>query len=467
MDSIACSSVLKLREHATVEQLEELSLDDLSRQFLHSEQDYVYCVLKPLVEFSKRLRLVTNEDEDIVDSVFANIDDIYAIHSQLLLDMKNTKWFVRDLGKIFLTIAPYMRLYTDYFYQFATRLANNATLEVSNPKYSKLAAENLAATNVKIDTLLDIPLIRFRCYAAYLEALAIKLPPIESLSLAAESMKQAVVYVDLQVQEKHNRDEVVNIQNEFFKNQVALVDPARLYIDRVDMLHVERRGSCSLFSGGQARKNKVHVILFNDVLIISNGAKVKEVLRLSCASIEMLAEGENMFELSYLDEKILLESYTEVLCRTWFEKLDGAIKAECGSLIGAHISEDEFKAMILKKIPQVPLVDPEHLVQFQQAAKEISDLRRSSTTDSSSSASGLEEKNDDLDLSRKSSNVSSEAKRIRDFSTHRWRIRILSQIANSRYSPQWSCLLSFQLEPGHPTQKDPQQGFLTSEIEDY
>jgi hypothetical protein len=337
-----------------------MPLGDLTTRLIQSEQEYVDLVLKPMVDFVKTAKKSSKK------KVFENIEDIYQLHQHLVSKMLATKCFVQEIGAIFEKMSPFFKIYVNYL--------------IGYEDYEK-------TSKCQVEVLIDVPLKRLNIYQRYLEILSKKLPKLENIQLAVGVWKETLEAIQAQVKEKRSRDLVVKIQVEVFKNQLELVDSARCFIDQVDMLMLDHR-SGSLFSHNRLRKLKVHVILFNDLMLISDRdhvSKLKRIVRLNSVSIQEDLERKRTLVITVAsseDEKIELESYTDVLFELWKDILNKAVSTERELLTGAHISDEDFEAMIMKKIPQIPLVHPEHVVQFTEATNRLSQFRRSLTLDS-------------------------------------------------------------------------------------
>eukprot|EP00475_Leptophrys_vorax_P038861 TRINITY_DN69391_c0_g1_i1.p1 TRINITY_DN69391_c0_g1~~TRINITY_DN69391_c0_g1_i1.p1 ORF type:complete len:559 (-),score=156.44 TRINITY_DN69391_c0_g1_i1:113-1543(-) len=368
----------------------QMSIDELANSLVDSETSYVRDVLKSMMEFSKRAQMNEVLDSHEVEVIFSNVADLCKIHDSFLKQLKSVQWgphWIEDIGSIFIKMAQFFKVYAHYICNFQLALSMCKELESKREKFSRLKAEHLAVTGMRLESQLELPTNRIEAYLVYLQALGDKLPQSKSFQISLNQVKEVLETISLQVKDIKCRDAVVRVQVEILKNKVSLVDPARILIDEIDMLMWEKRPA-SLFSKAcVTRKVKVQVFLFNDVMLICRSAKVKKILRLFNCSVEKMSEESNCLQIEGgMEVKLVLESYTAPLFDFWFNLIQSSILEQKGSLIGAHISDEEFEEMVMKKSPAVPLVDPEAILQFSQATSELINLRRVSnrTVDSQS-----------------------------------------------------------------------------------
>eukprot|EP00475_Leptophrys_vorax_P030190 TRINITY_DN4504_c0_g2_i1.p1 TRINITY_DN4504_c0_g2~~TRINITY_DN4504_c0_g2_i1.p1 ORF type:complete len:904 (-),score=232.19 TRINITY_DN4504_c0_g2_i1:65-2776(-) len=393
----------------TFKDLEPLSVEDVLLAFLQSEEAYVDVALRSLVDFVKRLKTrdIPGVDEDVIFKMFSNIEAIYDFNQEFLKDLKDLTAegrLLSDLGKTVVSLGPFFKLYGLYVnsQQDASELYRKTALE--NQKFAKLAKENFQQTGFKLSALMELPVARLPQYLIYLGTLILKLQGTEyeysigDIQDGIQQIKNTLDVIAQQLRDKNAREAVVKLQLDVFKNNVNLVDPSRYLIKRGQVTLINQQKS--LF---QSAKEKVFAALFNDMfMIVNSNGTPKKIIRSRSATVDKVADNslqayKNAFRISDGNTSFILECNSENAVETWVAEIQGTIDTQRGSIIGAHIGDDYFEKMIMKKAAQVPLVDAKQVQRELSIRKNLE--RTQELQRSQSLKGGFEAKNDEYQVS--------------------------------------------------------------------
>eukprot|EP00475_Leptophrys_vorax_P004621 TRINITY_DN1275_c0_g2_i2.p1 TRINITY_DN1275_c0_g2~~TRINITY_DN1275_c0_g2_i2.p1 ORF type:complete len:658 (+),score=180.09 TRINITY_DN1275_c0_g2_i2:139-1974(+) len=365
--------------------LENLTVEQLLFAFLRSEETYTDVALKALVDFVKRLRVkkISAVDEAMILKMFLNIEAIYDFNCEFLADLKNLTAegkLLSDLAKTVVAMGPFFKLYGVYVNAQQDASETYRKLANDSSKFAKMLQENHAATGFKVSTLMEIPTLRLPQYLIYLGSLAIKLSShpeysiyMEDVQTAIAQLKNTLDSIASTLRDKNAREAVVKLQMEVFKGGVALVDPGRYLIKKGRLILVAQEKS--LF---RSSKEKILVALFNDMfMIVNSGGSIRKILRVRSIRVDELADNsvqkiKNGFRLSDGVNIYNIECPSQSSRNSWMEEIQDAIDMQTGSVLGSNIDDDYFEKMILKKVPQVALVDSKQ-IQRDIGAKQSTD----------------------------------------------------------------------------------------------
>jgi hypothetical protein len=279
-------------------------------------------------------------------------------------------------------LAPFFKLYAVFINSHQDALEEYRKLASENSKFCKFTREHFDSTKLRISMLMEIPVLRLPQYLVYLGSLSIKLELEgyydlnQEIDDAINSVKNTLDAIALQLRDKNAREAVIKAQIEVFKNSVCIVDPSRYMIKRgqLTMINLEK----SFF---QSAKEKVYLVLFNDMLIVATiSGTVKKIFRLRILSAAPLSSqnsevvSDNGIRISDGKTSLVFEASSDINIKSWIREISDAVELQQGSLVGSHITDEYFEKMILLKAPQVPLIDSSKL--SLEISKKKSDLSK-------------------------------------------------------------------------------------------
>jgi hypothetical protein len=349
----------------TAKDMSSLNMKQICLAIVKSEEDYVSLALNNAVEFFTLLRgeKGTTVEEDFTSKLLVKLESLQQVHNILLQDLRALiaqRRLIKGIATEFINFAPFLKVYSTYISSYDSVLQYLFERESSNAKFAAFIQRQFASTGYRYNTLLEMPNHRLSQYIVYLAALQEKFEEAgdpDSAQEVKDALKQVQDTLDIvtfQVKDKVQRVAVVQIQEEVLGGSVAIVDPAR-YMVKQGSLSIQYRGKLM----NDIKDKKFLLVLFNDMLMIVATdllVSVKKILRmrsLTCKSVS-----DTSFQITDANgQSVVCVAASSLDCATWVQEITAAAEYQSKTLIGVHISDEDFEKMIQKKIPQIPLVD--------------------------------------------------------------------------------------------------------------
>jgi hypothetical protein len=373
----------QLAKPLSVSGLEGLPLEQLVQQIVENEEQFVLLVLNPLVTFIDQITTQRNIlDIQQMEDMFPNIEALFELHRELVQDLQrlqttndNPELLTTEIGKTFGSFAPYFKQYGVFFDGYEDAVKNYLRFASKSMSFRRVVKEMYLIIGIRPVDLMEIIFDRIPQYMTFLTVLETKAVTAEAktaVSKASTNLLSSLETIAYRSREKNAREAVVYIQQHICKNKAALVDPSRFVIKQEEIALSDVA---------------VLAVLMNDMLLVVGGKTFIQILRLRTMTIEEM-EDKLSFRIndSNLNEKFQFQCKSPNSSASWIQEIKLAVDNEKQSLIGAHISDEYFRKMILKEVPQLPLVDPDLVVASIKAFEEsknqdqvwISDSFRSS-----------------------------------------------------------------------------------------
>eukprot|EP00475_Leptophrys_vorax_P029345 TRINITY_DN429_c0_g1_i2.p1 TRINITY_DN429_c0_g1~~TRINITY_DN429_c0_g1_i2.p1 ORF type:complete len:486 (-),score=110.22 TRINITY_DN429_c0_g1_i2:131-1588(-) len=367
VDDETTSQDRQVLQPITLKDVESMNLKQICLALVKSEEDYVQLALGSLVEFFSLLRIarLSSIDDEIIGKVMVKLESLQQVHNILLQDLKGLiaqKKLIKGMANEFIAFAPFLKVYSSYISAYESIISYFYGKESTSNKFADFVSRQQVASGFRYNTLLEIPNHRLSQYIVYLTALQSKFAETgdtDSANEAKDALKQIQGTLDIvsfQVKDKTSRVAVVTAQEEICAGTVAIVDPAR-YLVKQGRLNIQYRRTLL----NDIKDKTFLVMLFNDMLMIVDTdilVSVRKILRLRSLTCK-LNDGENRtFKITDANNQcVICEANSDADCASWVDEITKAAEYQSASLVGAHISDEDFEKMIMKKIPQIPLVD--------------------------------------------------------------------------------------------------------------
>eukprot|EP01114_Cavostelium_apophysatum_P013513 TRINITY_DN3289_c0_g1_i1.p1 TRINITY_DN3289_c0_g1~~TRINITY_DN3289_c0_g1_i1.p1 ORF type:complete len:665 (-),score=156.22 TRINITY_DN3289_c0_g1_i1:9-2003(-) len=197
------------------------------------------------------------ENEDIL-KIFANIEIIFNIHSELLREIQAGT--VNQVGAIFIKRIPFMAIYSKYVNNW-----NTATVTLNKYKESKAYQMLQMKNNSELATLLSKPLQRIDFYAEKLKEiekmLPIGTPGVKQIQEAIQKLTELSDLFRREHEEAVNSTKIGRIKTILVGYPYELAQPGRQFLRVGDLLMMNGTGV------QPGEKKTFTFILFNDILM--------------------------------------------------------------------------------------------------------------------------------------------------------------------------------------------------------
>ncbi|XP_030750379.1 putative protein tag-52 [Sitophilus oryzae] len=296
-------------------------------EIVNSEIKYVK-QLETIINFfmvpAEERKLLKPDDFEVL---FGNIKTIYNINKELLDELD--KGFY-NVANAFFKIAPFLKLYSVYAYEFRNiiRILQNA--RAANPLFAKFVQNQESRPEVqnKLSALLITPIQRVPRYKLLLTHLYELTSPqeqdYEPLRECLSKIEDAALHINKVVEEQENTQRLLELQRCLRSGEPNIIMPGR---------KLKKEGILNKMSTRNSPSEKLYVVLMNDIIMFNkmkkpapeiNSLKVSFIFPLNKSKvIEILDKG--CLKIVCQDEDLIL--YHDQLCETlkWVESINSAI----------------------------------------------------------------------------------------------------------------------------------------------
>ncbi|KAF7269734.1 hypothetical protein GWI33_017252 [Rhynchophorus ferrugineus] len=277
--------------------------------------------MKPVQE----KRLLKTDDFEIL---FGNITTIYRINKELLEELDKG---YHNVANAFSKIAPFLKLYSVFAYDFRNNLRILQNARTLNPLFAKFVENQESRPEVqsKLSALLITPIQRVPRYKLLLTQLYELTSPKEKdykhLRECLLKIEDAALHINNIVEEQENAQRLLELQRCLRSGEPNIIMPGR---------KLKREGILNKMSTKNGHSEKLYVVLMNDIIMFNKMKKEEPVLnslKVSCIFplnkskvIEVLDKG--CLKVISQDEELIL--YHDQLCETikWIESINLAIQ---------------------------------------------------------------------------------------------------------------------------------------------
>eukprot|EP00475_Leptophrys_vorax_P020184 TRINITY_DN2762_c0_g1_i1.p1 TRINITY_DN2762_c0_g1~~TRINITY_DN2762_c0_g1_i1.p1 ORF type:complete len:749 (-),score=208.95 TRINITY_DN2762_c0_g1_i1:33-2078(-) len=358
-----------------------MTVEDFTYTLIATEQEYVE-VLGTIVSFVQNLRKANIPDltDEMIAKIFLNIESIYTFNLELLDELNqlyNAASFEFELGRTLTTFAPFFKLYGIYINNQAEAQELYRKVGSVNDKFLNYVEAYVKQSGFRFSALTELPSFRLQQYLVYLAAFIAILEAtdyeyygeaIQDLNAATQQIQSTIDIITQKYQDMKSREAVVKMQVEVFNNKVQIVDPSRYIIRKgqLELVYPEK----SFF---RPDKEKHYLALFNDLLlIVAVSGELKTIMRNRALNLEIVPDNValNGFKVS---DTLHAETFACPDAETrasWMNSLQNAADVQKLTVIGAHIDDEYFEKMILMKVPQVTLINPNEVQKSLRSTRE-------------------------------------------------------------------------------------------------
>ncbi|CAG9767504.1 unnamed protein product [Ceutorhynchus assimilis] len=298
-------------------------------EIVNSEIKYVK-QLEIIIEFFlkpvQEKELLKPDDYEVL---FGNIITIYNINKELLEELD--KGF-DNVANAFSKIAPFLKLYSVYAYEFRNSLRILQNSRSCNPAFAKFIENQETRPEVqnKLSALLITPIQRVPRYRLLLNQLYELTMPIDKdyvlLKDCMLKIEQSASHINNVVEEQENAQRLLELQRYLRSGEPNIITPGRK-LKKEGILH-------KMSTKKNGHSEKLYVVLMNDIIIFNKmkkddlevgSLKVDCILPLNkCKIVEILDKG--CLKVSCQDEELIL--YDEQLSETvaWIDCIRQSIE---------------------------------------------------------------------------------------------------------------------------------------------
>ncbi|KAK9718392.1 hypothetical protein K7432_005547 [Basidiobolus ranarum] len=342
---------------------EKEKTNQIAQEILNSERSYVSGLLMiQKVFLCPLLESLATDDEILprnsITRIFSNILDIVNLNKELLRQLEeelvnpDEETAPKKIAKIFLDIAPFLKMYSMYARNFNNAISTVSTHSSQNSafaKFIKTANEHPECGSLRFESHLILPVQRIPRYEMLLKQLSKSIGEEHqdylSLNKALRYVEDVAKYVNEMIRAGEKSIMMVNIQRSLTNFSENLFVPGRTFIHQGPAKKICRKNH-------QIRK----FFLFTDVLIYASPNLVGETYsfkrKLSLRELHVSdvpneeGEPENRFKVSsreksfviYVDKLQEKEEWIGLIC-TAIQNLQGSIAPHEG-VNPSNISEE-------------------------------------------------------------------------------------------------------------------------------
>nr|CAH7719837.1 unnamed protein product [Callosobruchus chinensis] len=311
--------------------------DEESRQFkrekavleiISSEKNYVR-QLEIIIHFfmtpAQERKLLKIED---FETLFGNIISIYNVNKQLLEELEKG---AQNVVAAFSKIGPFLKMYSVYASEFKKVLQLLQNSRALYPQFSKFVENQETRPEVqsKLSALLITPIQRVPRYKLLLMHLVELTKPFEEeydrLTECLLKIDEAAEHINKVVEDHENTQRLLELQRYFRSGEPNVIKPGRKLI---------KEGILIKMSTKKGPKEKLYIVLMNDIMMFNKIKSEEPVNSLKCVSIfplgkcrivEVLDKG--CMKIVCQDEELIL--YHDELSETkiWIATIRDAIES--------------------------------------------------------------------------------------------------------------------------------------------
>ncbi|KAG8222268.1 hypothetical protein J437_LFUL001466 [Ladona fulva] len=298
-------------------------------EILTSEATYLHhleLIMKYFMEPIKQNKLMSEEDYSMI---FGNIETIYYVNGELLNELKNNE---ENIAAAFLKLAPFLKLYSVYAYDYQKSLDLLDSLQRKSSKLDEFIKNQEGRPEVatKLISLLITPIQRIPRYCLLLkEVISHTFSSHPDYSVLQESYQQvesSARHINSLMQEQENMDKMIAVQKCFLKGKPQIVAPGRKFIKAGKLMKVSRRGR---------KVQPRYFVLLSDMLLycklLSSNPTAPNSISCTCVLPIKKCEvqwvmGKTIFKVSCLNENFVLYSSSHEESESWVSALQEAVK---------------------------------------------------------------------------------------------------------------------------------------------
>ncbi|KAL6053417.1 RhoGEF domain containing protein [Balamuthia mandrillaris] len=199
-----------------------------------------------------------------VNKIFAYLSQIIPLNEELLLRLNRCmdNWDESStIGDIFVTMAPFFKIYTDYENNYESALQVYTQYFNKDPGFASIVELCDSQVSVRLEACLIMPVQRIPRYVLFLQDLLTRTPPTHEdhplLDKALKSINSVAEYIDENLKENEQRQKLLELT--VTHNAHGLLAPHRKLL---------REGDIRLKDTGLGTKGKhLHILLFNDLVV--------------------------------------------------------------------------------------------------------------------------------------------------------------------------------------------------------
>lgn len=305
--------------------IEELITTEKS--FLHQLQLVEKFFMQPLEE----RRLLSAKQFNII---FGKLEGIRVVNEELLSQLETNS---KSVGKAFLELAPYLKMYYSYASSFEEANALIQKLVKDNREFASFLhnQETRPETATKLVSLLIAPIQRVPRYKLLLDEL---MQHTNSETEEFQHLKKAILeiayvthHINERIREHDNMQKMLTIQGSLVDGQPKIMIPGRQFIKEGPLMKVSRNGTTS---------HQRIFFLFNDMLMYckQHGSDYGHPASLSCScilpikhcSVESLFEcgrkNGSLIKLTCKEEALLMYTDNPEIGNSWVTAIQSAVR---------------------------------------------------------------------------------------------------------------------------------------------
>uniref|UniRef100_A0A0K8VG15 Uncharacterized protein n=1 Tax=Bactrocera latifrons TaxID=174628 RepID=A0A0K8VG15_BACLA len=239
-------------------------------EIISSERNYLRQLEVLLNYFIKPMKLHTLIDDRNHSFLFGQIEMIYNLNGELLRELEENK---DKVANAFLKMAPFLKLYSVYAFDFQNALLLLQEIGNKNPAFRKFVIQTETRPEVQktLNSLMIIPIQRLPRYKLLLEQVLLYTSPSESdFKLLKDSVKQItsiVSHINSCVEDQEVTLMLLNLQNSLLNRSPKIVKPSRKIV-REGLLHKISR------SGSQIKR---YCVLMSDIFLYCKILRDREI----------------------------------------------------------------------------------------------------------------------------------------------------------------------------------------------
>ncbi|XP_071446442.1 rho guanine nucleotide exchange factor 39-like [Hetaerina americana] len=312
---------------------EDLKKTNLRSKAIHeiltSEASYLChleLIMKYFMEPIQQKNYISSEDYTVI---FGNIETIYYVNGELLNELKCNQ---ENIAAAFLKLAPFLKLYSVYAYDYERALNR---LNLLQRKSSVLRAfiesqENRPEVSTKLISLLITPIQRVPRYCLLLKEVIAHTPTSHPdyavLQDSFQQVESAAQHINSLVQEQENMQKMLALQRSLCKGKPLIISPGRKFIKAGKLMKVCQKGR---------KVQPRYFILLSDMLLYCkllnpdpsapNSLACTCVLPLKKCRVQWVM-GKTIFKVTCLNESFVLYSSSPDESGSWVAALSDAVR---------------------------------------------------------------------------------------------------------------------------------------------
>ncbi|CAD7003378.1 unnamed protein product [Ceratitis capitata] len=261
--------------------------------------------------------------------LFGQIEMIYNLNMELLQELEENK---EDVAKAFLKIAPFLKLYSVYAFDFRNALLVLQEITSKNSSFRKFKEQTETRPEVQrtLNSLMIVPIQRLPRYKLLLDQVLLYTSPSENdFKLLKDSVKKIesiVSHINSCVEEQEVTLKLLNLQNSIINRSPNIVKPSRRIIKEGTMNKISRSGT----------QIKRYCVLMSDIFLYCKILKERQINTvvenaLECCCIFPLKKCKvyelfpDSFKITCQGDGIILKSPDVQLVQEWIVNIRYAI----------------------------------------------------------------------------------------------------------------------------------------------